>query len=134
MLGILASASACGLYSRVRGQNFLFTFLFLSIVVVSIAIPLQLRMETFPAESVHNQDASDAKPSFFNNVSNKASAYHAGIPYLSKLPFPAIVIIVTLIVVNLIVWAVVGVVLVRPLRLRILPSEAYICASISTRR
>ena len=33
-------------------------------------------------------------------------------PYISKLPFPAIAIIVALIVVNLVVWAAVGVVLV----------------------
>jgi hypothetical protein len=34
------------------------------------------------------------------------------VPYLSKLPFPAIAIIVTLIVVNLLTWAAVGIVLV----------------------
>lgn len=49
----------------------------------------------------------------FNTVLNKASAYHIRIPYLNKLPFAAVGIIVTLIVINLIVWAVVGVVLVR---------------------
>jgi len=69
-------------------------------------------MATSPAPSLRNSDASNAKPSIFHNVSNKASAYHARVPYLSKLPFPAIAIIVTLIVVNLVVWAAVGVVLV----------------------
>lgn len=53
------------------------------------------------------------KPSFFRNASNKASTYHAGIPYLRKLPFPVIAIITTLVSVNLLVWAAVGVVLVR---------------------
>jgi high-affinity nickel-transport protein len=42
----------------------------------------------------------------------KASHYHARTPYLHNLPFPAIAIIVTLIVVNLLVWAAVGIVLV----------------------
>ncbi|RAR13036.1 high affinity nickel transport protein nic1 [Stemphylium lycopersici] len=51
------------------------------------------------------------KPSFFRNASNKASMYHAGIPYLRKLPFPVIAIITTLVAVNLLVWAAVGVVL-----------------------
>jgi hypothetical protein len=53
------------------------------------------------------------KPSLFRTVGTKASQYHAQIPYLHKLPFPAIAIIVTLIVVNLLVWAAVGIVLVR---------------------
>lgn len=73
-------------------------------------------MAMSPAPSLRNSDDSDTKPSVFNNVSNKASAYHARVPYLSKLPFPAIAIIVTLIVVNLIVWAAVGVVLVSQIQ------------------
>lgn len=39
--------------------------------------------------------------------------YHSRIPYLRRLPFPAIAIILTLIMVNLLVWAAVGIVLVR---------------------
>jgi len=54
----------------------------------------------------------DTKPSFLRHVSAKASHYHSRVPYLQKLPFPVITIIVTLIVVNLIVWAAVGIVLV----------------------
>ncbi|KZM18973.1 metal ion binding [Ascochyta rabiei] len=65
-------------------------------------------MATSPAPS---SDASNTKPSFFANVSNKASTYHARVPYLSKLPFPAIAIIVTLIAINVVVWAAIGVVL-----------------------
>jgi high-affinity nickel-transport protein len=52
------------------------------------------------------------KPSFLRNISAKASQYHARVPYLQKLPFPAIAIIATLIIVNLVVWAAVGIVLV----------------------
>lgn len=63
--------------------------------------------------SLHARDAHASKPSLFSNVSKKASEYHARVPYISKLPFPAIAIIVALIIINLIVWAVVGVVLVR---------------------
>jgi hypothetical protein len=55
----------------------------------------------------------DGKPSFFRNASNKASTYHARVPYLRRLPFSAIAIITTLIFVNLLVWAAVGIVLVR---------------------
>jgi high-affinity nickel-transport protein len=68
-------------------------------------------MASSPSASIA-ADESDRKLSFFRNVSNKASRYHARVPYLQKLPFPAIAIIVTLIVVNLLVWAAVGVVLV----------------------
>ena len=46
------------------------------------------------------------------NWSTKASRYHARVPYLSRLPFPALAIIITLIIVNLLVWAAVGIVLV----------------------
>lgn len=88
-------------------------------------------MATSPAPSLHNSDASNTKPSFFVNVSSKASAYHARVPYLSKLPFPAIAIIVTLIVVNLLVWAAVGVVLVGQITGMFLPSSNT-CNSIST--
>ena len=62
--------------------------------------------------SLHTSDR-DNNPSFLRNVKAKASHYHAHIPYLQKLPFPAIAIIVTLIVVNLLVWAAVGIVLVQ---------------------
>lgn len=80
---------------------------------MNVVIASRFKMATSPTPSVRNHDVPDDKPSFFNNMSNKASAYHARVPYLSKLPFPAIAIIFTLIVVNLIVWAAVGVVLVR---------------------
>ncbi|CAO2651609.1 Nn.00g041790.m01.CDS01 [Neocucurbitaria sp. VM-36] len=60
--------------------------------------------------SVGSQDRQN-KPSFFLNVSTKAAEYHSRVPYLSKLPYPAIAIIVTLIVINLLVWAAVGIVL-----------------------
>jgi high-affinity nickel-transport protein len=62
--------------------------------------------------SIVSADAPDRKPSFFHKVSTKASRYHARVPYLQKLPFPVIAIIAPLIVVNLLVWAAVGIVLV----------------------
>jgi high-affinity nickel-transport protein len=61
-----------------------------------------------------NTAAPHNKPSFFRNVSAKVSHYHSRVPYIQKLPFPAIAIIITLIIVNLLTWAAVGVVLVRP--------------------
>lgn len=51
-------------------------------------------------------------PSPWRSFSLKASTYHARIPYVQRLPFPAIAIILILIAVNLIVWAAVGIVLV----------------------
>jgi high-affinity nickel-transport protein len=61
-------------------------------------------------------DVSEGNPSFFRKASDKASEYHSRISYISRLPFPAIAIIVTLVVVNLLVWAAVGVVLVCKFR------------------
>jgi high-affinity nickel-transport protein len=69
-------------------------------------------MATTRPSSVVGSDA-ESKPSFFRNASNKVSIYHAQIPYLRRLPFPVIAIIITLIAVNLLVWAAVGIVLVR---------------------
>ncbi|KAI8941980.1 hypothetical protein NX059_000091 [Plenodomus lindquistii] len=54
---------------------------------------------------------SGTKPSVFRKASMKASTYHSRVSYLNKLPFPVISIITTLIVVNLLVWAAVGIVL-----------------------
>ncbi|KAF2653219.1 high affinity nickel transport protein nic1 [Lophiostoma macrostomum CBS 122681] len=56
-------------------------------------------------------EEGDGKLSMFKNMHWKAARYHATVPYLNKLPFNAIAIIVTLIAVNLLVWAAVGVVL-----------------------
>ncbi|KAF2107214.1 high-affinity nickel-transport protein-domain-containing protein [Lophiotrema nucula] len=56
-------------------------------------------------------DEEQGQPSMFRDFSKKASGYHARVPYLQKLPFAAVAIIVILIVVNLLVWAAVGVVL-----------------------
>jgi high-affinity nickel-transport protein len=69
-------------------------------------------MATSRPMSISGCDAQN-KPSFLRNASNKASTYHATIPYLRKLPFAAIAIIIALIAVNLLVWTAVGIVLVR---------------------
>jgi high-affinity nickel-transport protein len=62
--------------------------------------------------STHNHDEETPKSSTFSILSKRAFEYHSRVPYISKLPFPAIAIIVALIAVNLVVWAAVGVVLV----------------------
>lgn len=67
-------------------------------------------METRSASS---NAVGDVEVSVFKSWSNKASGYHSRVPYLNKLPFPALAIIVTLIVVNVLVWVAVGVVLVH---------------------
>jgi high-affinity nickel-transport protein len=69
-------------------------------------------MSTSQPGSVRSNDL-DSKPSLLRNVSAKASRFHARVPYLKRLPFPAIAIILTLIIVNLVVWAAVGIILVR---------------------
>ncbi|EON64367.1 hypothetical protein W97_03598 [Coniosporium apollinis CBS 100218] len=63
---------------------------------------------------------SDEERSFLKKATDRAVVYHGRVPYLSKLPFRAVAIIVALVVVNLVVWAATGVVLAtlpsRPLR------------------
>jgi len=54
---------------------------------------------------------SGIQTSIFRNASTKASRYHSQITYMRRLPFPAIAIIVALVVVNVLVWAAVGIVL-----------------------
>ncbi len=56
-------------------------------------------------------EISDEERSFLRKATDKAATYHGRVPYLSKLPFPAVSIITTLVVVNIVVWAAVGVVL-----------------------
>jgi len=58
-------------------------------------------------------DAEMTGNSLLKNWTSKASRYHTRVPYLNRLPFPALAIIITLIGVNLLVWAAVGIVLVR---------------------
>jgi len=57
-------------------------------------------------------EAEEGRLSLFKNFSKRASLAHSRVPYLSKLPFAAVAIIITLIIVNILVWAAVGVVLV----------------------
>ncbi|KAH7558819.1 high affinity nickel transport protein nic1 [Bipolaris maydis] len=66
-----------------------------------------------PGLPIMGGDSGDpeSQSSFFRSASKKATEYHSQTPYLRRLPFPAIAIIVTLIVVNLLVWAAVGIVL-----------------------
>ena len=52
----------------------------------------------------------------FSKAFGKASEYHSRVPGLKKLPFSAVAIIVILILVNALIWAAVGVVLVRDLQ------------------
>ena len=59
--------------------------------------------------------SADDKPSFLKSLSSKAAVYHGRVPYISKLPFPAVAIIIVIAVVNVLVWAAVGIVLVRQL-------------------
>ncbi|KAK0660620.1 High-affinity nickel transport protein nic1 [Lasiodiplodia hormozganensis] len=51
------------------------------------------------------------KVSFLGNVSKKAEMYHGRVPYLRRLPFPALAIIILIALVNAAVWVAVGIVL-----------------------
>lgn len=50
-----------------------------------------------------------------DSFSSKAATYHEKIPGLRKLPFSVVAVIVSVFVVNILVWSVVGVVLVSDL-------------------
>jgi len=45
-------------------------------------------------------------------LKNRSQRYHAKIPVLKRLPFPSIAIISLLVLVNILVWIIVGIVLV----------------------
>lgn len=56
--------------------------------------------------------AQDEEVPLIRGFSDKAAVYHGKLPYLRKLPFNAVAIIALLVLVNMFVWAAVGVVLV----------------------
>ncbi|KAF2196876.1 NicO-domain-containing protein [Delitschia confertaspora ATCC 74209] len=64
-----------------------------------------------PGREIYEGDEEQGKANWMKNFSNKASGYHSKVPYINRLPFAAVAIIVTIILVNLIVWAAVGIVL-----------------------
>jgi high-affinity nickel-transport protein len=57
-------------------------------------------------------DDEGSKNAIYLRLKNKSKHYHARIPVLKRLPFPSIAIIALLVVVNVLVWIVVGIVLV----------------------
>ncbi|KAF2875297.1 high-affinity nickel transport protein-like protein [Massariosphaeria phaeospora] len=63
------------------------------------------------ADSHPPSQATEPSKTLISRASHKASIYHARVPYVRRVPFPALTIILTLILVNLLVWAAVGVVL-----------------------
>ena len=75
-------------------------------------------LESFSAANMaepsplHLPCSADDKPSFLKSFSSKAAVYHGRVPYISKLPFPAVAIIIVIAVVNVLVWTAVGIVLV----------------------
>jgi len=66
-------------------------------------------------------------PRFLKKATERATLYHSRVPLLQKLPLNAVAIILLLLLVQCVVWAVVGVVLVRgPL-----PDHVLLCPSAS---
>lgn len=61
-----------------------------------------------------SDDLETGEASVLKKWTNKASTYHSRLPYLRKLPFSALAIIITLIVINVLIWVAVAIVLVRP--------------------
>jgi high-affinity nickel-transport protein len=66
-----------------------------------------------PAEPLMlNSDDEGSKNAIYLRLKTRSQYYHAKIPVLKRLPFPSIAIIALLVVVNIVVWIVVGIVLV----------------------
>jgi high-affinity nickel-transport protein len=57
-------------------------------------------------------DDEGSKNAIYLRLKNRSQHYHARIPVLKRLPFPSIAIIALLVLVNIVVWIVVGIVLV----------------------
>lgn len=54
----------------------------------------------------------EGKPALIKRILAKGRPHHERIPYLRRLPLPALAIVLLLIVVNLAVWVAAGIVLV----------------------
>jgi high-affinity nickel-transport protein len=66
-----------------------------------------------PAEPLMlDSDDEGSKNAIYLRLKNRSQHYHARIPVLKRLPFPSIAIIALLVLVNIVVWIVVGIVLV----------------------
>jgi high-affinity nickel-transport protein len=66
-----------------------------------------------PAEPLMlDSDDEGNKNAIYLRLKNRSQYYHAKIPVLKRLPFPSIAIIALLVVVNIVVWIIVGIVLV----------------------
>jgi high-affinity nickel-transport protein len=59
-----------------------------------------------------DSDDEGSKNAIYLRLKNRSQHYHARIPVLKRLPFPSIAIIALLVLVNIVVWIVVGIVLV----------------------
>lgn len=55
---------------------------------------------------------TEERHTLYRTLTAKATEYHDKVPGIRKLPFPAVAIIVMLIVVNICVWIAAGIVLV----------------------
>ncbi|PNS17455.1 High-affinity nickel transport protein nic1 [Sphaceloma murrayae] len=85
----------------------------------------------------------DGKPTFVKRILAKGKPHHDRIPYLRRLPLPAVAIVLLLVIVNLAVWAAAGVVLVStassaseplsPIRPRSLISTAVLSYTLGLR-
>ncbi len=54
-----------------------------------------------------------AKPSLMKSLANRIAVYHGRTPVVKKIPLAAVVVILGLFMINIAVWAGVGIVLVR---------------------
>ncbi|OJD34879.1 high-affinity nickel-transporter [Diplodia corticola] len=61
--------------------------------------------------SAGNRVVAEDKVTFLGNVSKKAEMYHGRVPYLRRLPFSALAIIIVIAMVNAAAWVAVGIVL-----------------------
>ena len=68
--------------------------------------------ETLQRDGTETTYGANSKISLLQDWTKRSKIYHDRIPYVNKLPFAAIAVIVSVGCVNAIVWAAVGVVLV----------------------
>ena len=78
-----------------------------------ILVQFQKTTMSSPAELLMlGSEDEGSQNAIYVRLKNRSQRYHAKIPVLKRLPFPSIAIISLLVLVNILVWIIVGIVLV----------------------
>lgn len=112
---VVPSDLSCSCFKLSKNDPFTFDTLqaFCTLTIVRLAA-LTMTSQAIDMTELPERPFHESRPSWFNNLTNKASGTHSKVPGVNKLAFPAVCIIVLLIFVNVTVWIVAGVVLVSP--------------------